>query len=170
MAMKSEPPEKPVQGNAAKYYSYREAWTRIPLAIEAGFPFEAIAILESIMFDRITSYLTKEGPKSKKGKNYESFANLIGRWCKHHSEPVEHKGYTDLRVEVDRWRVARNNAVHGIVKSPEDATTDRIDTFVSTAVTTANEGVLLAKALANWCDNMERARRKTAQLNAEPKT
>ena len=52
----STPPEEPVNGNASKHYSYREAWARIRLAQQHGFFLEAIAIQESIITDRLIGY------------------------------------------------------------------------------------------------------------------
>lgn len=49
---------KPAQkGNVAKAASYREAKARIKAAKEQHFYIEAIAIIESIISDRILSYL-----------------------------------------------------------------------------------------------------------------
>ncbi len=53
---KSTPPANGVTGNAAKYESYREAWSRIDAACENQFFLEAITIEESIISDRIISY------------------------------------------------------------------------------------------------------------------
>ena len=55
---KSKTLEKSIAGNASKYYSYREAWTRIKLAQENGFYLEAIAIQESIISDRLIAIPT----------------------------------------------------------------------------------------------------------------
>lgn len=49
---KSSSAPKSTKGNTAKYYSYAEAWTRIKLAQEQGFYFEAIVLQESIISDR----------------------------------------------------------------------------------------------------------------------
>lgn len=46
-----------IKGNAAKFWSYREAWTRIKQAQEQGFYLEAVTIEESIISDRLMSYL-----------------------------------------------------------------------------------------------------------------
>ena len=158
MSRKSIIPDKPIRGNKPKYLCYAEAWTRINQAIEADFPFEAIAILESIMFDRISSYLNRIGSKPKQ-KGFESFANLIVRWGKNHSEPVACTGYADLRDDIDRWRETRNEAIHDIVKPPANAGSERIDDFLTQALQTAKDGKKLANALQNW------DKKKTRELN-----
>ncbi len=48
-----------LNGNVAKYLSYREAWARIKLARRQGFFLEAVTIDESIISDRLLSFLEK---------------------------------------------------------------------------------------------------------------
>ena len=142
MARKSIPLDKPIKGNAAKYLCYREAWTRVPLAQESGFPFETIAILESIMVDRLSAYLTvAESPGST---GYESLGGLVLRWRKVHPQLVPQGNVVDLRDAVDQWRCARNRAVHGIVRSPSGANPSRIDDFLAVVIAAAADGTALA--------------------------
>jgi hypothetical protein len=155
------PPERLVTGDVAKYLCYREAWTRVSLAREQGFPFEAIAILESIMVDRLHKYLTAAG--SPGGGGYDSFGSLIRRWRHVHPQPASQGDFSDLRTEVDRWREARNRAVHEIVRSPAGAAPSRIDEFLVAAGAAAEDGAALAQALTNWCERAVRALRKRTQ-------
>ena len=70
--------EKTVKGNLEKYQSYEEVWRRIKSAQESGFYLEAIAIKESIMPDRITSYSSHRGllTKNKRPSFHELVAQL----------------------------------------------------------------------------------------------
>ncbi|HBI44023.1 MAG TPA: hypothetical protein DDY78_14405 [Planctomycetales bacterium] len=124
MPLKSTPPDKPINGDAAKYLAYREAWTRVSLACEHGFPFEAIAILESIITDRLLAYLNAIGWPP--GGRFEPLANLVKRWRKAHPQPASNGHFADLASALDDWRDKRNRAVHGIVHSPADAAIGRL--------------------------------------------
>lgn len=161
MARKSNPPNRQINGDAAKYFCYREAWTRIALAQKHDFPFEAIAILESIMVDRLSTYLTAAG--SPGGTGRESLGELIRRWRKLHPNPAPQGDVVDLRDAVDQWRCERNSAVHGIVRSPNGADPSRIDDFLAAAIATAEDGAALARELTNWCERAIRALIKCRQ-------
>ena len=50
--------------NTAKYESYTEAWRRIKAAQEKEFFLEAIVIEESIISDRLVSYLSRPGSRN----------------------------------------------------------------------------------------------------------
>jgi hypothetical protein len=71
------------ENNAAKYFSYREAWGRIKRAIGHGFYLEAVTLEESIMSDRLISYLCRiqilEADEKTERKN---FNELIQKWQK----------------------------------------------------------------------------------------
>jgi hypothetical protein len=68
--------------NPTKYFSYKEAWGRISRAIGHGFFFEAVTIEESIMCDRLISYLCRVHVKADANLERQSFANLIALWKK----------------------------------------------------------------------------------------
>ncbi len=145
---KSSPPGKPINGDVAKYLSYREAWTRIALAQEHGFSFEAITILESIITDRLQLYLAAVGVVT--GTGHEGLGLLIRRWQEVHPEPITTDGIENLQAAVDLWRVARNRAIHGIVRSPARADASRIDEFLTDTQKAVTDGVALAKVVGNW--------------------
>jgi len=146
-------PEKAPRGNAEKYFSYREAWTRITAACQQGFFFEAVTIQESIIADRLIDYLVAIGEIAQPDEIYQypNFANLIQRWKKRHPEPIAAGDLENLQVAVDDWRRARNRVVHLIVKSHPGTATTPIDEFLTNAEDTAHRGVVLAKAVTNWC-------------------
>ncbi len=67
------------KGNVPKADSYREAWARIELAQKDGFYIEVASIVESILSDRLLSYLHgahKFPLRNKKGWNW-SFKKLL---------------------------------------------------------------------------------------------
>jgi hypothetical protein len=59
--LKSIISQNSITGNVVKYLSYREAWTRIKQAQEQGFYLEAVTLEESIITDRLISYLVGVG-------------------------------------------------------------------------------------------------------------
>lgn len=151
---KSEAPKTPPKGNAAKYLSYREAWARIKIANREGFYLEAITLQESIITDRLISYLTVVGEIQTPTEvhKYPSFGNLIQLWKKQNPIVIEVEGQTiSLQEAVEQWRILRNQAVHGMVKSHPGTPTASIEDFLAVAARAANEGTILAKAVSKWC-------------------
>ena len=140
--------------NSEKYLSYKEAWTRINKAIKAKFFLEAIVIEESIMSDRLISFLIRPGAKNKikKGKyeNWPPFNALIDCWKKEFPNGIVGNEYKCLINEIDKWRVKRNNSVHAIVKSDPGMPTIDVKVFLDRASKTAKQGKNLARALLNW--------------------
>lgn len=149
---KSPDPLRKPEGNVEKYSSYREAWTRINLACEHEFYLEAVALVESIITDRLIVYLSAveaiERPVEVRG--YPRFNTLLQKWRKHHPEPIIVGAVTDLHAAVDRWRNFRNEVVHGMVKSHPGTPTTPIDEFLAHARLAAHEGRDLAKAVSSW--------------------
>ncbi|MBV8807335.1 MAG: hypothetical protein JO033_01560 [Acidobacteriaceae bacterium] len=106
------------ESNANKYFSYREAWVRIKKAQGYGFYLEAVTLEESIIADRLVSFLVCVG-EIEAGSQIEkhNFAQLIQRWMKRVPEPIPIKYFPDLRSAIEEWRKHRNRVVHGMVKS-----------------------------------------------------
>ncbi|HEV2800978.1 MAG TPA: hypothetical protein VGW12_10800 [Pyrinomonadaceae bacterium] len=137
-------------GNAAKYFSYREAWGRIRKAIGCGFYLEAVTLEESIISDRLFSYLITSGVMKPESKDSKSFGKLIEIWRKQVPEAITDKRYSNLQVEVFLWKNRRNHLVHGIVKSaPGTAPQDVLD-FRKEAECAARDGEDIAKSVCNW--------------------
>lgn len=67
--------------STSKHLSYAEAWRRIKNATESGFHFEAVTLCESIISDRLLSYVRGANPAS--GANtHTPFGVLISEWRK----------------------------------------------------------------------------------------
>ncbi len=143
---------KPVpDGNAAKYFSYAEAWGRIKRSIGHGFFLEAVTLEESIMCDRLISYLCRvQVLKPDASLERQSFANLIAMWKKQVPAPISDSFFIDLQSSVDTWRKRRNKVVHGMVKSVPGAMHHDILDFKKEAEVVAVLGERLAKSLCNW--------------------
>jgi Arc/MetJ-type ribon-helix-helix transcriptional regulator len=154
---KSSPITKEIAGNSSKYKSYREAWSRIKQAQENQFFLEAITIQESIISDRLISFLAGSNAKNtlikdKRGR-WPSFGNLIQRWESEFSEEPKSKETQNLENlinAVDQWRNDRNEAIHAIVKSDPGEPTQDIDLFLRIAKEVAEQGTHLAKEVCKW--------------------
>jgi len=136
-------------GNQAKYLSYREAWQRINAAIEAEFYFEAVTISESILSDRLLSYVIGIDPNSRI-KTSTNFAELIRAWRKLAGSLPAEPSYQDLGEAVDEWRKDRNAIVHGLVKSDPGTPTENVGSFLQRAKKTAEDGKRLARMVSDW--------------------
>lgn len=153
MNKKSNPSDKIVNGNVNKYYSYREAMTRIKLAIENGYYFEAITIEESILCDRLLSYLigTQNFPMKEDENIFRgsktNLGNLLNLLKKSHPKPINIKNYLDMHEAIDNWRKKRNECIHSIVKSFPGKPTINIDDFLFLAKETSIEGKNLCKVI-----------------------
>lgn len=143
---------KSPKGNAPKYLSYREAWSRIKKAQEQGFYLEAVTLQESIITDRLISYLVGVGAieRAVKLHQYPSFAQLMNKWKMQNPNPIDIQDYKDLQTAVDEWRLKRNKVVHGMVKSHPGTATHEVMDFLEEAKLSAEQGKKLARAICHW--------------------
>lgn len=151
----SQKVSKEISGNAGKYEAYREAWSRIKSAQENLFFLEAITIQESIISDRIISFLSHSTEANQRRRDnscqYLSLYKLIERWRAEFPNTIKSGKYQDLINALNEWRLARNETIHAIVKSnPADISQD-IDLFLKKAKETAEEGEQIAREICNWC-------------------
>ena len=141
-------PSRERSPNLPKYLSYTEAWRRIKSAHCTGFYFEVVTICESIISDRLLSFVS-----AKSSSNIDtrvSFADLTKRWRKLAAGPLPRHGDADLGTAIDLWREERNTIVHGLVKSSPGTPTAPVEEFVQRAKKAADDGVALAKAVQRW--------------------
>ncbi|MBK9169300.1 MAG: hypothetical protein IPM24_17810 [Bryobacterales bacterium] len=149
--------------NAGKYFSYREAWARIKKARGSGFYLEAVTLEESIITDRLISFLVFAG-EIQSGAQVEklNFGKLIQLWQKRVPEPIPVPDFPDLRLAIANWRKHRNRVVHGMVKSiPGDGHRDVID-FLKEAQFVAFQGQALARFLSDWVEKAKNRTRKNS--------
>ena len=150
-------------GNVSLYARFVEAWKRIEGSIEARYFFEAIAIEESIMSNRLTSFLFGIGLMTKdeaEGNPHKPFATLISRLRSAASDP-RWEDPAALAVKLDSWRKQRNTALHALTKSfPGHSPRVPLSKFLEDVEETAREGKELARFVSNW------QRRQRARANA----
>lgn len=138
--------------NLAKYISYKEAWARIKDANRKGFHFEVVTICESIISDRLQSYVLGVTIGTSSNEHY-TFKKLISKWRSLENGKVPYKKSADLSMEVDEWRKARNEVVHGLVKSKPGQATENVESFLLKAEKTAQAGMVLARQVSDWHNN-----------------
>lgn len=141
---------------------YIEAYARIDSAIESKHFFEAITIEESIISDRLASFLEATDTLKSDQIHRQSFANLIMLWKIATTNPgAIWEACDELISKVDSWRGQRNKYVHGLVKFPnQKANIPNTKEFLKGAEKTANEGKSLANLVSDWRNRQAQVKRK----------
>ena len=130
---------------------YREAYERIDSAISYGFSFEAIAIVESVLSDRICSFLRSVDKNKYKNVYRDTFAQLIKSWRAAVHPASIWEECSDLIERVDKWRKLRNDCIHGFVKFPHnEAKVVSTKEFLEKAKKAATDGRQLSAEIYNW--------------------
>jgi len=138
------------KGNQEKYYSYKAAWQQIKYAQEEKFYIEAVAIEESIIADRLASFLCGKNLLSANAMQKSPLANFIALWKKAHRMSLVHFPCLELVDNVDKWKCLRNFVVHSLVKSKPGTPTMSVDAYIKNAEKVAKQGELLAKKVQSW--------------------
>ena len=151
--------------NANKYFSYSEAWVRIKKARGSGFHLEAVTLEESIIADRLVSFLVCVGEIQTESRVEKcSFGQLIQLWTKRTPQPIPVQYLPDLRSAVDEWRKHRNRVVHGMVKSMPGAQHGDVLDFLKEAEFVAFQGEALAHAVSDWVRKARKQFIKTSEV------
>lgn len=135
--------------NHAKHLSYTEGWRRIKLAYEHEHYFEVVTLCESMISDRLLSYVKGVEPNSTVDV-HTSFGKLISMSRKTGNGMLSDRDGRDLGAEVDLWRGARNTVVHELMKSAPGTPTADVSSFIERARKCAGDGMVLARAVSNW--------------------
>jgi hypothetical protein len=133
--------------NLEKGESYAEAWRRIRDANAAGFYFEVVTLCESIISDRLLSYIVG---KSGDATERTGFAKLIKKWKELAGDSIPPFESSNLADVVDDWREDRNEVVHGLTKSTPGTPTKPLQAFLARAKDAAERGTLLADRVSDW--------------------
>ncbi len=109
-------------GNAAKFFCYAEAWTRISRATKSGYFLEAVTIEASIVSDRLLSFLQKACGLTLHPHITRNFGQVIEQWKKEFEArlsdaPELFLASRTLHERLNAWRERRNDVVHSLVKS-----------------------------------------------------
>ncbi|MBY0473944.1 MAG: hypothetical protein K2Q13_02650 [Nitrosomonas sp.] len=145
-----------------KQERYTEAYTRIDSSIKSKHFFEAITIEESIISDRLASFLEATDTLKSDQIHSQSFANLIMLWKISTTNPgAIWEVCNELISKIDSWRKQRNKYVHGLVKFPHrQANIPNTEDFLKGAEKTANDGKALANLVSDWRSRQVQIKRK----------
>jgi hypothetical protein len=135
------------KGNIGKYNSYSEAFNRIEESIKEGFYFEAIAIEESIICDRLYSIYVMKGKKPKKDISKITVGDFV------RFKDLEELIPNPTKSEIVKFWEKRCIAIHQICKSYPKTSTININSFLEDARNTSLLGWTLSKELSNVCKN-----------------
>jgi len=129
---------------------YHRAYSRVNKAIARGFHIEAIAILESLMCDRLENLLQALHPDSKVelgslGKLYNSVNKEI--------EIPE-----SLLIDLKQWNKARGQVIHQLVKISDVDAMNWLERMAF-ARKTSNDGKKLLDKLRKFTDPKAKALR-----------
>jgi hypothetical protein len=92
-----------------RYLLFQQARERIERALKENYPCEAVAIIESIITDRLESRMSF---LTKTSVGFETLGALIHGLEKKEVDPI----LRSLIPELDGWRKRRNVAIHELVK------------------------------------------------------
>jgi hypothetical protein len=130
------------KGNIEKFNSYSEAFKRIKESNKAGFYLEAIAIEESIIFDRLYSILLINGIVFKKDILSMTLGHLIRS-----NRLTTIISSTDLSA-IEKFWYERCISLHQICKSYPKTPTLKIDSFLENSRKTSLSGLSICRALS----------------------
>jgi arginine deiminase len=123
-----------------RYELYKATFEWITKSIKEGFYLEAISLEESVIADRLESYLSWHTRTDFSFKTLGTLQKAI----------ATHGGDNNLKLlvanELDQWRKARNKAAHEMVKI-EDGKQISWDDRMSLNKTIAEEGLELVRKI-----------------------
>ena len=138
-----------------RYLLYRAATEKLKSAFSAGFYIEAIAIIESLITDRLHARYSHLKGHSLEARGERSFGKLLSTLqAEEHKTKLKelHKIYGD----IDRWRLTRNRAVHDAVKLNDGVQFLTFDERYKEAEQAAKDGKRLFNALKAELDRIKR--------------
>lgn len=106
-----------VKKQTGRYLRYKLAFDRLDEALLEGWLLEAISLEESIITDRLLSILQSKGETVSSKENLGRLIGQVKMLMTVSGATVE----GDLFHELDQWRDARNECVHGFCKLDDHA-------------------------------------------------
>jgi hypothetical protein len=138
--------------NFEKQNSYKVAWERMDQAIDQGFFLEAVAIQESMIFDRLRSFLVFY--EQAEIDNRVPLKKIVRRWQDALNRMVkDDRAFSfdgNLVLNTIAWVDDRNAVIHTIVRSQPGQPTREIVDFLVHAEETARAGKIIARSISDW--------------------
>ena len=148
--------------NSARKEFYAQASVRVKIALSAEYYLEAIALIESLISDRLESYIEKETQQSD---GFRDLGRNI-RTAKRHANNSSITGVEELSAcleEIDNWRPIRNRLLHEAVKL-EDGQPKSWNDMMAAAKQAAYDGEKLFRDLNNAVRKIKNNRQKRLSL------
>jgi hypothetical protein len=149
---------KPMQGsdkatkNADKQQLYALSFQRISDAIKQGFPIEALALEESIISDRLHSFIKDCFPADLKKCGDGGISDRL-KVVRIYFAHEKH----DILCRIKSWIGKRNQAIHGIVATKGGCKAKLTGAnFISEAMAAAKKGEILAHKVSDWVRKVKR--------------
>ena len=131
---------------------YQKTLKRVKEANEAGFVLEAIALLESVISDRLEARLAWLGLECEGGGRFWPLAKMTETLIKQSNDPDDaQKAYANCAA----WGKSRNKALHGLAKLAK-VEEDHWDKKYSRAQRAADEGLKVFRELDKWVKKLNR--------------
>lgn len=128
----------------ARHDSYQAAMGQISKALQDGYYLEAIALEECLISNCFFNFLDGTGTKLTN----PSFHTLLKELSDKQDSAFEYP--RELLGELDKWRKARNTAIHGFISSRSaELDLSRLN-FHESAKATAVQGAEFCKAVVSW--------------------
>jgi hypothetical protein len=128
----------------ARHNSYQAAMEQIFKALQDGYYLEAIALEECLISNCLFNYLDASGAKLSN----PSFHTLLRKISINNGSAYDFP--SELLGELDKWRKARNNAIHGYISSLGTELTLSRESFRESSKETAMEGESYCKSVVCW--------------------
>jgi len=127
-----------------RHESYQTALERIEKALNDGYFLEAITLEECLISNCLFNFLSNTGAKLTN----PSFHLLLKEIIKSDAEFQERP--TQLFEAIDKWRKARNTAIHGFITTRSDGLSQSKKEFQNLSETTSKEGESFCKLVVDW--------------------
>ena len=101
-----------------RYVMYKQAWERYNEAYVAKYYIECIAIVESLISDRLESLANQISASSK--YSYSTLEKLITYLCGKNQSQSLNDEIVSVVNEIKVWKNGRNRAIHEMAKLSED--------------------------------------------------
>lgn len=147
-----------IKKNHAKGATFAYAFKRMNESIRDCYYLEAITLAESIISDRLYSFVKFHESvgkpllheKEKKAAKRTSLGNLTTKARRYNNVQSLTKSGQNMFDAIDEWRDARNECIHSIAKSEPGTPTVSVDEFIELARNTAVNGKQLARLVCDW--------------------
>lgn len=128
----------------ARHDAYQAALNQISMALKDGYYLEAIALEECLISNCLFNFLDGMGAKLSN----PSFHTLLKELSDKQDSAYEYP--RELVGELDKWRKARNNAIHGFITASSAELDSSRTSFHESAKATATLGEEHCKAIVSW--------------------